>query len=278
MSLKARIKTFPIRKFSNNIFSNKSDQIAIEEPLEILLDAEISKNSPKTLSITMRTPGNDQHLALGFLYTEGIIRDFESIQSIETTHLNQIVIKLKANVSFKWKQLERHFYTSSSCGVCGKTSIEAVTHRQYPSLKADFPMITPQTLLEFPLKLKVNQSVFNLTGGIHAAALANQNGDILACMEDVGRHNALDKLIGYFLHMPDFTYSDKVLIVSGRISFELVQKAMMAGIPVMIAVGAPSSLAIELANSANMTLVGFVKENRFNIYSGQDRIHIIQRL
>ena len=257
------------------------DGLAAEEPLEIRLGfVEDGRATRKSISITMRTPGEDLDLAAGFLFTEGLITSPAQIQQIgpcgmpapgSTLH-NTVRVDLCADVTLDLTRLERHFYTSSSCGVCGKTSIAALDTGACSLAPDAGPMISPETIHRLPGVLRARQAVFARTGGLHAAALFSPAGEIECLREDVGRHNALDKLIGSRFLAGSTPLSAMVLLVSGRASFELVQKALMAGIPILAAIGAPSSLAVELAREYGMTLVGFVRENRFNIYSGAQRV------
>jgi FdhD protein len=236
----------------------------------------------------MRTPGEDAELASGFLFTEGIIRSADEIKEIRHCGLkigrqsnlidraaalnsNTIRVDLADGVAVELKNLERHFYTTSSCGVCGKSSIEAL-HTNASKLAADDLKIDPETIHSLPVQLRGSQSIFDQTGGLHASALFTVNGELDIVREDVGRHNALDKVIGAKLLAGELPLSNKILLVSGRASFELVQKAVMAGIPILAAVGAPSSLAVELAKEFGMTLIGFVRDESFNVYSGNARV------
>ena len=234
----------------------------------------------ESLSVTMRTPGNDPELATGFLFTEGIISGaadvlstrFVGTQWDSDMQYNSLLVELAPGLSFDLKQLNRHFYTASSCGVCGKGSIELVRTQTCFFPIAGRPVLSAATLLAFPERLRSAQPLFSCTGGIHAAGLFDPDGTLLLLREDVGRHNAVDKLIGAALHEGRVPLRDQALMVSGRASFELVQKALMAGISILIAVGAPSSLAVDLAEEYGMTLIGFLRENSFNIYSGENRI------
>jgi len=257
------------------------DQVAVEEPLEIRIGyIKNGKPTHKSISITMRTPGDDFELAAGFLYTEGIIKSNEQIRQIKHCGVstkqgiydNTVRVDLRADVVIDFKKLERHFYTSSSCGVCGKTSIEALQTGVCSLTERSFPVFAAETIHKLPDILRSNQNVFDRTGGLHAAALFNTAGEMMSLREDVGRHNAVDKLIGAQFLAGETPISDKLLLVSGRASFELVQKALMAGIPILAAVGAPSSLAVELARAYGMTVLGFVRDQRFNIYCGAERI------
>ncbi|MBS1809190.1 MAG: formate dehydrogenase accessory sulfurtransferase FdhD [Acidobacteria bacterium] len=255
------------------------DALAVEEPLEIRLGFE-ADGQPKqqSISITMRTPGNDFDLAAGFLFTEGIVREAEQIAGIQHCggQGNVVKVELAAGVSIDFARLQRHFYTSSSCGVCGKTSIEALQANACPSLPQADWQVESAIIHDLPAKLRTAQSIFDSTGGLHAAALFDLTGKLVALREDVGRHNAVDKLIGAQLQSGNLPLHRNLLLVSGRASFELVQKALMAGIPLLAAVGAPSSLAVELANEFGLTLIGFVRDGRFNIYCGTDRMTVVQ--
>ncbi len=246
------------------------DVVAVEEPLEIQLGFTSGTRQLRTLSITMRTPGHDAELALGFLFSEGLIRHRDEVAAVLAGR-NSVRIELEPRVEVSWPDVQRHVYTSSSCGICGKTSIDAVRAQACP-LPADGPSVTAAVLSSLPALLRQAQPAFASTGGIHAAGLFTPQGRLLSVREDVGRHNALDKLIGLHFQQGELPLAGHILMVSGRASFELVQKALTAGIPVMAAVGAPSSLAVDLANEAGMTLAGFVREGGFNIYSGASRI------
>lgn len=249
------------------------DLLAVEEPLEIRI-------GERPISVTMRTPGHEFELAAGFLFTEGILSDSGQIQSIRYTNPNgsprqahnSVTVELKPDVEIDFDRLERHFYTTSSCGICGKASVEAVQMKGCPVLAMNTPLVHSSTIHALPETLRQSQPVFDRTGGLHASALFDSNGRLLELREDVGRHNALDKLIGAQFLERRTPLDDKILLVSGRASFELIQKAVMAGIAILAAVGAPSSLAVELAQRVHMSLLGFVRDNRFNIYSGSWRI------
>jgi FdhD protein len=254
------------------------DLLALEEPLEIRLSIDSGgERIVRPLYVTMRTPGADHELAAGFLLTEGIIRSAADIEAIEGAGPalsplgpNTAVVRLRDDVTVNLRRLQRNFYTTSSCGVCGKTSIEAIRVRG-TSVSAKSLTVRSDLLHRLPRLAREAQSAFEVTGGLHAAALFTPDGELIAIREDVGRHNALDKLIGsQVLLRRDVTST--VLLVSGRASFELVQKAAVAGIPILAAVGAPSSLAAELATECDMTLVGFLRDHRFNVYSGAERI------
>ena len=266
---------------SSGVVSVEQDTLAVEEPLEIRLGFNVNgKATHKSISITMRTPGDDFELAAGFLFTEGIIQSAEQIIQIKHCGVpakhsifnNTVRVDLRFDVKIDFKRLERHFYTSSSCGVCGKTSIEALQTGVCSLAERTNPIFAHKTIHCLPETLRAHQNVFDRTGGLHAAALFDSAGEMKSLREDVGRHNAVDKLIGTQFLAGKTPVSDKLLLVSGRASFELVQKALMAGIPILAAVGAPSSLAVELAREYGMTLLGFVRDNRFNIYTGAERI------
>jgi FdhD protein len=258
------------------------DSLAVEEPLEIRLGFIDERQRPthRAVSITMRTPGNDFELAAGFLFTEGIIQNQEQIKEIRFCGLpanasglqNTVRVDVRGDVAVDLKRLERHFYTTSSCGVCGKTSIAALQTQACPVLPAASPVFASSTIHRLPKMLREAQQVFATTGGLHAAALFDPDGRLIALREDVGRHNAVDKLIGAQLLAGATPLNRYLLLVSGRASFELVQKALMGGVPILAAVGAPSSLAVELARNFGMTVLGFVRDERFNIYCGEERI------
>jgi FdhD protein len=257
------------------------DLVATEEPFEIRLgySRRDGSRAEEPVSVTMRTPGHDEDLAVGFLFTEGIIRARTDVQRVVARGqraadglINVVRVELAPGVPVDFKRLERNFYMTSSCGVCGKASIEAVAVQgQYDIGAVDFKM-PGAALGRLPAALKTQQAVFEQTGGLHASGLFDATGTILGLREDVGRHNALDKLIGHALLRGEVPLSGRGVIVSGRASFELLQKAKMAGVPLVVAVGAPSSLAVELARQFGITLVGFLKADRFNVYSRPDRI------
>ena len=278
---KPSVNSVNITRITNNQPEQTLDLLAVEEPMEIRLGfGPIDARQQKSVSVTMRTPGNDFELALGFLFTEGIIQNPTDIYKIQycnelntKENLENIVrVELNPNLDIDLSKLQRNFYTTSSCGVCGKESIEAIkTNCMVQQLDLNFK-INPQTITQLPDKLRAQQSVFEHTGGIHACALFDALGNLLLLREDVGRHNALDKLIGAAINSATIKPNKTVLLLSGRASFELLQKAAMASIPVVCAVGAPSSLAVQTAQSFNITLVGFLRNQRFNIYSTPQRI------
>lgn len=268
-----------IIKITNGTALQVDDTLAVEEPLEIRLSFVTDGcRDEKNISVTMRTPGNDVELACGFLFTEGIVSDARDIASAEAVGDNVVVVKLVDTVMPAINKLDRNFYTTSSCGVCGKASIDAV--KTLCDVNDDYPydglQCTAELVCSLPGILRNAQSVFEQTGGLHACALFDMQGKLLSLREDVGRHNALDKLIGAALAAGQLPLDKNILMLSGRASFELVQKAAMAGIKIIAAVGAPSSLAVQMAEEWNMTLVGFLRGNKFNIYSGAQRIVILQ--
>lgn len=275
------IRQFEIDRVERGAASTVDDAIAIEEPLEIRLGYSRPEGGrgEQSISITMRTPGNDEELAAGFLFTEGIIREAADIVGIGPCGppsinglINVVRVELADSVAVDLDRLERHFYTSSSCGVCGKSSLEAVAVQGRFDISESGFHLDPGLLGKLPAALRSEQSAFEATGGLHASGLFDSSGRIVQVREDVGRHNALDKLIGYALMHSMLPLSDYGVIVSGRASFELLQKAMTAGLPMLAAVGAPSSLAIELAREFDMTLAGFVKPDLFNLYARADRV------
>lgn len=249
------------------------DLLAVEQPLEIkIVYGPENDRQQKNISVTMCTPGHDEELAIGFLFTEGIITGKEDIMNCGAAANNTVIATLRPGISFDPKKIERHFYTSSSCGVCGKSSIDAVKNVFTTNVEKDNICVNASVLTKLPDTLRKQQEVFEHTGGLHASALFDLNGNLLLTREDVGRHNALDKLIGASLMAGNVPIDNHILLLSGRASFELIQKAAMAGIKIVCAVGAPSSLAVELAKETNMTLIGFLRDGRFNIYCGEQRI------
>ncbi|HEY5312677.1 MAG TPA: formate dehydrogenase accessory sulfurtransferase FdhD [Pirellulales bacterium] len=271
----------PVEKVSGQLRQAGRDLLAVEEPLEIrLVFRRDGRRQQKSISITMRTPGADFELACGFLLTEGIIRGPADVAGVRhcgppvgPLKLRNVVrVELGPEVPVDFERLERHFYTSSSCGVCGKTSIAALTVAGVTPLAAGEPRVPAEIFHRLPDELRRSQDVFDQTGGLHAAALFETDGRLVALREDVGRHNAVDKLIGSELLAGRLPLERQILLVSGRASFELVQKALVARIPIMAAVGAPSSLAVELAAQYGLTLLGFLRSGRFNLYCGGERV------
>jgi len=270
-----------ISKVSDEKRTVKQDCVAVEEPLEIQLSAATAAGSAaKSISITMRTPGDDRELALGFLLTEGIIQSADQVLSVKYTGpaaenglRNTIRVELQADVDVALDKLERHFYTTSSCGVCGKASLDALHVSGLESLGRHVTAFSRDVIVALPDRVRAQQPLFSATGGLHAAAVFTADGEIVIVKEDVGRHNATDKVIGTLLTSGLLPGNAFGLLVSGRASFELMQKALVAGIPFLAAVGAPSSLAVETARKFDMTLVGFLRNGTFNIYAGAERIN-----
>lgn len=271
MELLSQVTEVKVKKVGPQGCRDFHDALAIEEPLEIQL--QIDEGEFKSIAVTMRTPGNDLELALGFLFTEGIIKTNQQIagHNIEEPS-NRISVSMKKGEHPLLKYAERNFYTTSSCGVCGKSSIEAIRVSSSFPIQREHPRVKAKILHQLESKLLKQQAVFSQTGGLHASALFNSQGDFVLLREDVGRHNALDKLIGASFLKNELPLSDKILLLSGRASFELIQKAAMAGIPVVAAVGAPSSLAVSLSKEAGITLIGFLRNDRLNIYCSEERV------
>ncbi len=270
-----------IDKVNGDITTALEDRVAVEEPLEIRLGYSTPQGrTASSVSITMRTPGNDADLATGFLYSESIIRSAADISKVEhcgppapdTGNHNIIRVDLEQQVRVDLERLHRHFYTTSSCGVCGKSSLQALRITGVKRMASDGAQFSRQILVAMPQILRKRQAVFHQTGGLHAAAAFDSQGKILVVHEDVGRHNAVDKVVGALLSAGRLPAKNLGLMVSGRASFELVQKALVAGIPLLAAVSAPSSLAVQLAEEFNVTLVGFLRGDGFNIYSAGKRI------
>src|SRR3954454_23456768 len=258
----------------------RPDKLATEEPMEIRL---LTGESRQTVAVTMRTPGADFELAAGFLYGEGIVKSSDDIAKISycadsdldaAQQYNIVNVELRGGRDYDLRPLERHFYTSSACGVCGKASLEQLELRGCP-VALPGPEVSAETLYSLPEKLREAQGLFEATGGLHAAALFDAEGNLLALREDVGRHNATDKLVGWAMLENRLPLSGHIVMVSGRSSFEILQKCLTAGVPIVCAISAPSSLAVDVARQFGMTLVGFLRGNRFNIYSGHERIHIL---
>lgn len=258
----------------NSLVRSRPDQIATEEPLEIRL-------SPKqTVAVTMRTPGADFDLTAGFLYSEGVVSRREDIRQMSycvaedvdgEQRYNIVNVALKEGLLPDLQPLERHFFTTSACGVCGKASIEALQIRGCPVIPTGME-VTAEVIYSLPDKLRSAQGIFTATGGLHAAALFDAQGQLLKLREDVGRHNALDKLVGSAMLALELPLNNHIVMVSGRSSFEILQKCLTAGVPIVCAVSAPSSLAVEVAREFGITLVGFLRGQRFNVYSGFERI------
>jgi FdhD protein len=274
---------YKVSKFKSNKIENIDDLISIEEPLEISIRYKDQDNwVSQILSITMRTPGNDEDLVRGFLFNEQIIEDINHIDTIESfgekvgqyNIQNKILATLNNSQNVNIAKIKRDFLTNSSCGVCGKSSLDAleIIKKEKPSLSE--PKINKNIIIQSPDILRNNQSEFSKTGGIHASGLFDRNGKLISIREDVGRHNALDKLIGNILKNNQLDPTTQFITCSGRLNFELVQKVLMTNIGIMIGVGAPTSLAIDLANKFDMTLIGFVKGDSFNIYTNNQKVTI----
>jgi FdhD protein len=272
---------YKIVKFRENKFENVDDFISIEEPLEISIRyKEHDKWIKNSLSITMRTPGHDEDLVRGFLFNEQIIQGLNDIETIESfgekvgqyNIQNKILVTLNNSKNVNISKIKRDFLTNSSCGVCGKSSLDALEILKKEKTSKLNPKLSKEVLINSPSMLRENQSEFAKTGGIHASGLFSSNGNLISLREDVGRHNALDKLIGNLLISKNLQPNDQFITCSGRLNFELVQKVLMTNIGLMIGVGAPTSLAIDLANKFDMTLVGFVKEDSFNIYTNKQKV------
>ena len=258
--MKRSIITVPIRKIDGTTANSEQDLLAVEEPLEIVVNG-------RNLAVTMRTPGHDRELAVGFLFTEGILQNRSQIGAISHEN-NRVELTIDAAGDFA----ERRFYLTSSCGVCGKASIEALESIGCPFLDRHQPIIEAALIPQLPEALRSRQPVFDHTGGLHAAGLFDTTGNLLHLEEDIGRHNAVDKLIGAAVLGGETPLDRHILMLSGRAGFELIQKALMAGIAIVAAVGAPSSLAVETALRYGMTLAGFVRNGRYNVYSGEGRL------
>ena len=274
---------YKVLKYSSNNFEDVEDLVSIEEPLEISLKyKEKNKWIEQTLSITMRTPGNDDDLVRGFLFNEQIVKSINDIDSIESYGdkvgqykiQNKILATLNNSENVNISKIKRDFLTNSSCGVCGKSSLDALEIIKTNKTNASEPKISKDVVIQSPNILKEGQSEFSKTGGIHASGLFNRDGKLIALREDVGRHNALDKLIGCALEKKQFDPKNQFITCSGRLNFELVQKVLMTDIGIMIGVGAPTSLAIDLANKFDITLIGFVKRDSFNIYTNNKKVKV----
>ena len=272
---------YKIIKFTKGKLENIEDFVSIEEPLEISLKfKDKEKWITKSLSITMRTPGHDEDLVRGFLFNEQIIQNIKDIDNIESygdkvgqyNIQNKILVTLNNSQNVNISKIKRDFLTNSSCGVCGKSSLDALEIIKKDKTPKSNPKLSKEIIINSPSILRKNQSEFAKTGGIHASGLFSSNGNLVSLREDVGRHNALDKMIGDSLLNNYFRPNDQFITCSGRLNFELVQKVLMTNIGLMIGVGAPTSLAIDLANKFDMTLVGFVKDDSFNIYTNNQKV------
>lgn len=271
-----------VHKVLGETLSETPDLLAVEEPLEIRLGFGPADNrEQRAVSVTMRTPGHDEELAIGFLFTEGIIQQPSDLVSCRhcvqdsAKEGNVIRVELRPDVAVDWSRLERNTFTSSSCGLCGKTTIEAVMAQTAGPVLADFAL-EPTVLHALPERVRQTQRAFAYTGGLHAAALFDADGQLILVREDIGRHNALDKLIGAAFWQGWLPLRRFGVFLSGRIGVELVQKSWRAGVPLLAAVGAPSSLAVQMGQEAGITLAGFVRNERFNLYTRPERIHLPQ--
>ena len=269
-----RSQVINVTKMRGSLRETLEDSVAVEEPLEIRLGYEAGgERHTSSVAITMRTPGNDEDLASGFLFTESIIRSPDDVAIVKPCDGNNTVrVELEDGVVVDLDRLQRHFYMSSSCGVCGKASLDALRMSGVEPLPAIPAQFTREVLVSIPDRLRTLQETFEETGGLHAAAAFDSDGELLVVREDVGRHNAVDKVIGALLKAGRLPARGLGLMVSGRTSFELLQKAVVAGMPLLSAVSAPSSLAVELAREFNVTLVGFLRGTTFNVYAGEERI------
>jgi FdhD protein len=274
---------YKILKYNSNKFENIEDLVSIEEPLEISLKFKEKENwVTKILSITMRTPGDDEDLVRGFLFNEQLVENIKDIDSIESfgdkvgqyNIQNKILITLNNSKNINISNIKRDFMTNSSCGVCGKSSLDALEIIKTNKTNSNQPKISKEIIIQSPSILRENQSEFSKTGGIHASGLFTSNGNLISVKEDVGRHNALDKLIGSALAGNQINPIAQYIACSGRLNFELVQKVLMTDIGIMIGVGAPTSLAIDLANKFDITLIGFVKRDSFNIYTNNKKVNV----
>jgi FdhD protein len=278
-----RFLTRPIKRISGTSCQTVTDRLALEEPLEIQVAyGPDSARQWKTVAITMRTPGHDRELAAGFLVGEGLIRSLDQIEAVHSRGprhgdegwQHSVRVTLRPGVPLDLARLERNFYTTSSCGICGKTSMEALEMNFFPPLPAVDWRIDGATVRALPARLREAQAIFEQTGGLHAAGLFTPDGRPVVVREDVGRHNAVDKVIGAQFLAGRGPLSGFLLVVSGRASFELMQKALASGIPLLVAVGAPSSLAVEVAEKFGATLIGFTKSTGFNIHTGEERVRL----
>jgi FdhD protein len=264
-----------IRRYVNGAPSDERDLVASEEPMEI---RAVTPDATHSVAVTMRTPGHDFELAVGFMLAEGLIVGRNDVVDVsycpdpeDVQQFNIVNITLAEGAAFDPSMLSRNFYATSSCGVCGKASLEAL--RTFGAATVGIsPQISASVIQQLPDRLRAAQSVFQQTGGLHASGLFTPDGELLTMREDVGRHNALDKVVGHHAMAGDLPLSQQAVVVSGRASWELMQKALAAGIAVVVAVGAPSSLAVELAQEFGLTLIGFTKPDRFNVYAGSYRI------
>jgi FdhD protein len=273
--------TVRIRHVADGSVEDRDDHLAVEEPLEIrVVFGSAESRTALSLSVTMRTPGHDFDLTAGFLFTEGILSSPEEIVSLEfcgpkasgRPNSNIVRAELVPSVDLDVKRLQRNFFTTSSCGICGKASLDALQVQGLETLDMTRPRVSSSVISQLPDRMRKAQPVFSSTGGLHAAGLFDSDGTLLDVREDVGRHNAVDKLLGRRFLDGKTPLGEQIMVVSGRASFEILQKALVAGVPMMIAVGAPSSLAVEMAEQFGLTLIGFATKDRFNLYTGAERM------
>lgn len=269
-----RSQAVDVAKMRAHLRESVDDRVAIEEPLEIRLGYSVGgERRTSSVSITMRTPCDDEDLATGFLFTEGILRSPDDIAIVKPCHGdNTIRVELEDDVAVDLERLQRHFYTTSSCGVCGKASLDALYAQGAEAPVFPGTTFARDVLTAIPGKLREKQATFEETGGLHAAAAFTPHGELVVVREDVGRHNAVDKVVGALLKQGALPAASLGLMVSGRASFELMQKALLAGMPLLAAVSAPSSLAVQLAREFNVTLIGFLRGDTFNVYAGEERL------
>lgn len=280
MGPRGSTRAVKIRRYHAEAPERARDDVAVEEPLEIRISwiQPDGTRATDAVAVTMRTPGDDFDLVAGFLHGEGLVGAAEDMQEITycrgaeaEQRYNVVEARLRPGVTFDAERLRRNFYTSSSCGVCGKASLEAVEVQGCRVLDPGFA-VSAELVCRLPDLLEEGQGVFQRTGGLHAAAFFDASGRCVVLREDVGRHNAVDKVVGHTMLRRDLPAEERILVVSGRASFEIIQKAVMAGAPVVVAVGAPSSLAVELAARFDQTLVGFARDGGFNVYTGPERV------
>jgi FdhD protein len=271
----ALARKYPVETRSDRSSRKRDDAVAIEEPLEIRLELASEGGGGKAIAVTMRTPGHDPELAVGFLHGEGIVRAADDVLEVGPcgNDGNTVRVLLREGLTIDTGRLERNFYTTSSCGLCGKASIEAAMRSvSLAHVPEGTLQVAPEVLLTLPERMRHAQATFDVTGGLHASAIFSAQGELRLLREDVGRHNALDKVVGSSLLAGSLPLHDCVLVLSGRASFELLQKAMAAQIPLVAAIGAPSTLAVDLADACGITLVGFLRDGSFNVYTHGERL------
>ncbi|MDH5758336.1 MAG: formate dehydrogenase accessory sulfurtransferase FdhD [Gemmatimonadota bacterium] len=280
MGRRGATRTLRVTRYREGGAERVRESLAVEEPLEIRVAWTVpgGERRSEQLTVTMRTPGDDFDLVAGFLFAEGVVSGRDELGELtycrgdDTQEYNVVEARLRAGVGFDAPSHRRHFMTSSSCGVCGKASLDAVADTGCVVLPGGTVRVEPALLPDLPRRLRDRQEGFHRTGGLHAAGLFTPEGELVDLREDVGRHNAVDKVLGHEFLGPGLPATERVLVVSGRTSFEIIQKAVRAGVPVVVAVGAPSSLAVELARRFGQTLVGFARDGGFNVYAGAERL------